>query len=71
MISSSSISVPIYGYQEKSINVDSAVSVQEEAQSFITVSLGSAPSATVTIALSSSSTAISLSATKLIFSSTS
>lgn len=67
MISSNSIAVPIYGYQEYAISVDPSVSVAIASQVPITVSLGAAPTSDVTISLSA--TTVTLSTSKLIFTS--
>lgn len=71
MVSSTSISIPIYGYQEVSINVDMAAAVSEVSQVLITVSIGSAPTSDVTINISTASSLLTLSASKVIFTSTS
>ena len=64
-----SITIPIYGYQEYSVIVPTAINLSDEDQTQLSVSLGAAPTSDVTISITSSSSSITLSASKLIFTS--
>ena len=71
MGSVSTITIPIYGYQEYSITVQTAINVAELDQATLSITLGAAPTSDVTISITCSSTVISVSTSKMIFTSSS
>ena len=68
MASGGTVTVPIYGVSDYSISVDLITGVTKGSSAYVYISIGSQPSDTVTVSLTTSSSDISLSTTEIIFS---